>query len=233
MNKSKGGLIKKPSVSEVAILKQRSSINQSPGQKADGDYASGQIKFSKQSKIYSSLSKGSSQRNAGINNKAGYNTFERAYSTNNVRISTGNKSAINVQKNLKHLTKMRGAHDKWSLKDVPIKLLRKPTNFKFLYNSSAMANYYNDKIALEEQVRNKCKNTNINTSLDNINNLKQILSKSDRKYGIIEQESQKKLTNRSFDFYKPETPKFQRRSNSISSSISTANKSKFLDLKFR
>ena len=43
-----------------------------------------------------------------------------------------------VEMSIKNLRNLRGKHDQWSLKDVPIQLLRKPLNFGMQQGNKAL-----------------------------------------------------------------------------------------------
>jgi len=145
-----------------------------------------------------------------------------------------------LNKNINNISKQRGKHDKWSLKDVPISILSKPTNFNFLYNSNAMSNYYN-KLSFENRKVNlngsatkkhciKVKTSQNSYRDKNIGDLKQILMKNDRKYGTIIPSPQKKRMNRSFDMRKTENP-MQTFDIHLTPTIKVSNKSKLSSLR--
>ena len=113
-----------------------------------------------------------------------------------------------MQKSLKHLTKSRGKHEKWSLKDVPIKLLRKPTNFSFLYNSNAMTNYYNHKMAEEQQAQLEGNDIILrsNNSFEAGDNLNSFMKRANTRYGTVSGAKSPQNHNRSFETYAFQTP---------------------------
>ena len=45
-----------------------------------------------------------------------------------------------VEMSITNLRNLRGSHDRWSLKDVPIKLLRKPLNYGMAHKLDSRAN---------------------------------------------------------------------------------------------
>ena len=154
--------------------------------------------------MYTNIPRGSVNRNKGMSSYSGHKSFENILNSAANASSSKTKGSIQkVQKNLHSLASMRGKHDEWSKKDVPLKLLRKPTNFSFLYNHSAMANFFNSKMAQEQKVREACRNINkkVNTSYENFDNLKDVLKSSNQKYGTLSAKETKEDKNRSFDIY--------------------------------
>lgn len=196
--------IPKPTAAQIKILKQK-ACSSTALSKSDGrQYSQKSSKIVKMSKPYVNVSVGTNKRNTGC----GFGTFDRAYSSVNVKTTNQDKQIVQkVQKNLKHLTKNRGKHDKWSLLDVPIKLLRKPTNFNFLYNSNAMANFYNHKAAVDELAQRRNTANKVNSSFEEVRDLKSALCRSSRKFGTIEPD---KAVNRSLNLKdSPDTMKIE------------------------
>ena len=158
--------IKKPNSIEIGRMKQSPVMKTIQSKNSTS-------KKQRKSKLRKSV------RNYAINNQATFDrrpynqklghqgTFDAKFSEAAIKnLKTDNISVQKVQKNLKKYTNNRGKHEKWSLKDVPIKLLRKPTNFHFLYNTEAMNQFYNQRMA-QSDLRS-LKNSIVNTSFDNI-----------------------------------------------------------------
>jgi len=129
-----------------------------------------------------------------------------------INFAIPNKVIQAVTKNMKHLDKYKGQHERWSLKDVPIKLTRKPTNFSFLYNSRVMSDYYNHKMVKQELSVSQTRNNDLNTSYDNFKDFKQKLLMDDRRTGGTHGDSTPDFINRSINVHNNNSPKLLRSS---------------------
>ncbi|CAI2367846.1 unnamed protein product [Moneuplotes crassus] len=197
--------IRKPSADHVAVMKRNSQerLSARPGDKSKPvrEYSHRtEARIQKGSRMNSAISRSTRQRNFGIISHKDIKNSERAFSTVSVQGSIDSKAEIApVYKNFKNYKNLRGQNEKWSLKDVPIKFLGKPSNFNFLYNSNAMTNYYNSQIKSIDLSPEKVYTWDNSEKKDKIGDLKQVLLNSNRKYGTIVPVPQKKRMNKSFD----------------------------------